>query len=97
MFDDVRRRCGSPDLAIIPIGAYEPRWFMESQHCNPDEAVRIHRTVEATRSIGVHWGTFQLTDEGREDPVRALREAREQAGLDSETFTTLDPGESILI
>ena len=97
MFSDVRRRCGSPDLAIIPMGAYEPRWFMESQHCNPAEAVRIHCTVEASRSIGVHWGTFQLTDEGREDPLHALRVAREAAGLASQAFTTLAPGESILV
>ena len=62
MFAELRERCCEPDLGIIPIGAYEPRWFMASQHCNPDEAVRIHKTVGATTSLGVHWGTFQLTD-----------------------------------
>jgi L-ascorbate metabolism protein UlaG (beta-lactamase superfamily) len=97
LFAEVNRRCGAPDLGIIPIGAYEPRWFMESQHCNPEEAVRIHRTVGAKRSLGVHWGTFQLTDEGREEPVTALGVARAAAGLSPGEFITLDPGDSILI
>lgn len=52
MFEQVRLQCEAPDLAIIPIGAYEPRWFMAAQHCNPSEAVRIHQTVGAARSIG---------------------------------------------
>ena len=75
-FPEIGRRCGAPDLAMIPIGAYEPRWFMASAHMNPAEAVQVHREVGARRSIGMHWGTFQLTDEGWDQPVRDLETAR---------------------
>jgi len=97
MFPAVHDRCGEPDLALLPIGAYEPRWFMSAQHCNPAEAVRIHQTIGALKSIGVHWGTFQLTDEGREAPVCELEAARTAAGLDPDEFITLEPGESLSV
>lgn len=97
MFNDIHERCGEPDLAIIPIGAYEPRWFMAAQHCNPAEAVRIHQTIGALQSIGVHWGTFQLTDEGRNAPPAALALAREEADLDSHEFGVMAPGESLAV
>lgn len=90
LFSDIGRRCGPPDLALIPIGAYEPRWFMKDAHMNPAEAVRVHREVGARRSLAMHWGTFQLTDEGREEPVRAL-EAVLEPGDD---FRALSPGDS---
>ena len=96
IFRAVRSRCGEPDLALVPIGAYEPRWFMEPMHMNPAEAVQTHRDVGAQRSIGMHWGTFQLTDEGRDEPVRALAVARDAAGLSPEEFRVLQPGESML-
>jgi L-ascorbate metabolism protein UlaG (beta-lactamase superfamily) len=95
MFDQIHARCGEPDLAIIPIGAYEPRWFMSAQHCNPEEAVRIHQAVGALKSIGVHWGTFQLTDEGRDDPPTALTAALSEIGLPSTEFVVLAPGASV--
>ena len=97
MFDEVRQHCGPPDLGIIPIGAYEPRWFMSEQHCNPEEAVRIHRKVGATRSIGVHWGTFQLTDEGIDAPAIALKSALAQSGVPIQAFRALEPGGSISV
>ena len=97
LFGEIARRCGSPDLALIPIGAYEPRWFMRAAHMNPQEAVRFHREVGARRSVGMHWGTFQLTDEGREEPVRALEGARSEAGLSDEDFIVLKPGGSVLV
>jgi L-ascorbate metabolism protein UlaG (beta-lactamase superfamily) len=90
LFTEIRRRCGAPDLALIPIGAYEPRWFMSAAHMNPAEAVRVHHDVGARRSIAMHWGTFDLTDEGREEPVRALEAARGTAD-----FGVVDPGASI--
>jgi L-ascorbate metabolism protein UlaG (beta-lactamase superfamily) len=90
LFSEVRRRCGAPDLALIPIGAYEPRWFMSDAHMNPAEAVRVHREVGARRSLAMHWGTFQLTDEGRDDPVRALEAAR----AETDDFVAIAPGES---
>src|SRR5688572_506528 len=63
-FQDIGRRFRPIDLALLPIGAYEPRWFMQSVHMNPDEAVQAHVDLAATRSIGIHFGTFQLTTEG---------------------------------
>src|SRR5579864_4527395 len=63
-FPEIRRRLGSIDLALLPIGAYEPRWFMQAFHMNPDEAVQAHRDLGAAASIGMHFGTFQLTAEG---------------------------------
>lgn len=95
MFRDVHATCGAPDLAVIPIGAYEPRWFMAAQHCNPADAVRIHQTVGAHRSLAVHWGTFQLTDEARDAPIEALAAARIAAGLTEWDFRALTPGDSL--
>jgi L-ascorbate metabolism protein UlaG (beta-lactamase superfamily) len=92
LFAEIGRRCGPPDLALIPIGAYEPRWFMKDAHMNPAEAVRVHREVGARRSIAMHWGTFQLTDEGREEPVGALEAAR-----GAEAFEVLPLGGSLAI
>ena len=75
LFVDIGRRLGAPDLAMIPIGAYEPRWFMSDAHMNPQEALQVHRDVGARHSVAMHWGTFQLTDEGRDDPVHDLEKA----------------------
>lgn len=97
LFSDIGRRFGPPDLAMIPIGAYEPRWFMRGQHCNPAEAVQIHRDLGARTSVGMHWGTFQLTDEGRDEPPRALHTALKDARLTSNDFRILEPGEHILV
>jgi L-ascorbate metabolism protein UlaG (beta-lactamase superfamily) len=90
LFADIGRRCGSPDLALIPIGAYAPRWFMRDAHMDPEEAVRVHLDVGARRSLAMHWGTFQLTDEPREEPVRRLETARG----DSVDFIALQLGAS---
>ncbi len=80
------------DLALIPIGAYEPRWFMSAQHVDPAEAVQIHRDLGAGRSIGIHWGTFQLTDESLDEPPQALARAARQAGLADDAFTVMAVG-----
>ena len=94
IFRDIAARLGPPDLALIPIGAYEPRWFMRAQHCNPAEAVRIHRDLGSRQSIAMHWGAFQLTEEAREEPVRALADALRAAGIPAENFKVLEPGQS---
>ena len=65
-FREIRRRVGLIDLALLPIGAYEPRWFMQAVHMNPAEAVQAHIDLGAPESIGMHFGTFQLTTEGIE-------------------------------
>jgi N-acyl-phosphatidylethanolamine-hydrolysing phospholipase D len=80
------------DLALLPIGAYEPRWFMSAQHVDPGEAVTIHRDLDAEHSIGIHWGTFQLTDESLDEPPRALARAVREAGLADDAFTVLAIG-----
>jgi N-acyl-phosphatidylethanolamine-hydrolysing phospholipase D len=85
---------GGFDLALIPVGAYEPRWFMTQQHVNPMESVRIHQDVGAKRSIGVHWGTFQLTDEPLDQPPRDLAVARQAFGVKDVDFGVLAIGES---
>ena len=91
---DIRNRLGPPDIALLPIGAYEPRWFMAAAHMNPAEAVQAHLALQARHSIGMHFGTFQLTDEPIEAPLLALAESRAAADLRSEAFSTLGFGET---
>lgn len=93
-FQDIGRRLGPIDLALIPIGAYEPRWFMRSVHMNPEEAVQAHIDLAASQSIGMHFGTFQLTSEGLEAPLRALEQARNERGIPESEFSTLAFGGS---
>jgi len=94
-FVDIGSRFGGFDLALIPIGAYEPRWFMSAQHVNPEEAVKIHRDLRARLSVGVHWGTFQLTDEPLDQPVADLAAASSRLGLGEREFITLRHGETL--
>ncbi|MHC4829635.1 MAG: MBL fold metallo-hydrolase, partial [Planctomycetota bacterium] len=79
-FAETRERLGAPRLALLPIGAYLPRWFMKPMHMNPAEAVRAQAALSAQTSVGVHFGTFRLTDEAREDPPRELAKALASAG-----------------
>jgi len=82
-------------VAFLPIGAYEPRWFMKAAHMNPAEAVEAHQLLNARVSIGIHFGTFaNLTDEGIEQPLKDLAEALANAGVDPERFVTLGFGET---
>jgi L-ascorbate metabolism protein UlaG (beta-lactamase superfamily) len=94
-FRDIRRRSGPIDLALLPIGAYEPRWFMRGVHMNPEEAVQAHLDLEAAESIGMHYGTFQLTAEGIDEPLRALDAARQAHEVAASRFRTLAFGESM--
>ena len=92
-FADTARECGPMRLAILPIGAYAPRWFMGSLHLNPAEAVRAHLDLGARHSLAMHYGTFRLSEEGQDDPVSALREALAENALTEEAFWLLSPGE----
>ena len=85
---------GGFDLALLPIGAYAPRWFMREQHANPDEAVQIHLDLGAKRSVGMHWGTFALTDEPLDQPPIDLSAARAARHMDEATFSVLKIGET---
>jgi L-ascorbate metabolism protein UlaG (beta-lactamase superfamily) len=95
LFGDVRERLGPIDLALLPIGAYEPRWFMQPIHMNPAEAVQAHLDLKAGQSVGMHFGTFQLTTEGIDEPERALDEARRANDVAPAQFHTLGFGESL--
>jgi len=97
LFGEIRDRSGAPDLALLPIGAYEPRWFMRSSHVDPAEAVQIHRDLGARRSVAMHWGTFRLTDEGRDEPVAALARALAAAGVAPADFAVLPLGGTAII
>ncbi|XP_053320236.1 N-acyl-phosphatidylethanolamine-hydrolyzing phospholipase D [Spea bombifrons] len=95
-FEEIGKRYGPFDVAAIPIGAYEPRWFMKSQHIDPEEAVRVHADVRAKKSVAIHWGTFALANEHYLDPPIKLNEALQSYGLNSEDFVVLNHGESRL-
>jgi L-ascorbate metabolism protein UlaG (beta-lactamase superfamily) len=89
---EISTRLGAPDVALLPIGAYEPRWFMAAVHMDPAEAVDAHLALGARRSVAMHYGTFQLTDEAIDAPLHALDAARQAAEVD--TFDTLGFGET---
>jgi len=87
-FVQIREKFGSPQLALLPIGAYEPRWFMAPIHMAPDEAVRAHEILGAKTSIAIHHGTFQLADEGIDTPQKRLCEC-----APDESFRVLKNGQ----
>ncbi len=93
-FGDVRARLGPIDLAALPIGAYEPTAIMQFVHLNPEEAVRAAVDLGARRVVGMHWGTFDLTDEPLDEPPRRFRVAAAAAGYDADHAWTLDVGET---
>ncbi len=90
----IREQLGPPGIALLPIGAYDPRSIMRAVHMNPAEAVQARANLGAARAIGMHFGTFQLTDEGIEAPVWELAAARSGAGLLSDAFDVLGCGET---
>jgi L-ascorbate metabolism protein UlaG (beta-lactamase superfamily) len=91
----IRDRLGAPGLALLPIGAYAPRWLMAPVHMNPEEAVQAHLALGARQSIGMHFGTFRLTDEAYDAPVRGLEASCAEMGV--RAFGVLDVGESRLV
>jgi L-ascorbate metabolism protein UlaG (beta-lactamase superfamily) len=92
-FRRVAEAHGPLRLAILPIGAYEPRWFMKDQHMNPSDAVKALADCGATQALAHHHGTFQLTDEAIDAPAMALREALDEAKISREKFVALKPGQ----
>jgi L-ascorbate metabolism protein UlaG (beta-lactamase superfamily) len=89
-FAQIRERFEPPRLALLPIGAYEPRWFMGAVHMPPEDAIRAHGIIGARTSIGIHWGTFQLADEGLDTPKRVLA-----ASGQPDSFLTPGNGEAL--
>jgi L-ascorbate metabolism protein UlaG (beta-lactamase superfamily) len=96
-FRKVAEKHGPLRLAILPIGAYEPRWFMKDQHMNPADAVKALADCGAAQALAHHHGTFQLTDEAIDAPVTALHAALDEAELPRERFATLKPGQAVEI
>lgn len=96
-FKETGKRYGPFDLAMIPIGAYEPRWFMKKQHVNPEEAVQAHIDLKSNFSIGMHFGTFQLTDEAINQPKIDLNFAKDKMNIDDKQFLAPDFGETFII
>jgi L-ascorbate metabolism protein UlaG (beta-lactamase superfamily) len=94
-FIETKKRLGSPKYAFIPIGAYDPEWFMAASHVNPEDAIRIMHDLDAEESFGMHWGTFTLTAEDTLEPPIRLKDGLKQYPL--KNFKTLIPGEIVRI
>ncbi len=93
-FHDIGQRFPGIDLAALPIGAYEPRWFMRAQHVDPWEAVQALRDLGASQAFAIHWGCFELTDEPLDQPPRDLATALQEAEIDAEQFFVMRIGET---
>ena len=96
-FREVWSKFGAPRLSLLPIGAYEPRWFMKPQHMNPEEAVRAHLDLSSRTSFAIHHGTVQLTDEEVDAPVVELKKSMTRAMISVGDFLVGDIGESFVI
>lgn len=92
-FKQIEQKFGAFFLSILPIGAYKPRWFMDHVHVDPNEAVLAHLDLNSRLSIGMHFGTFNLADEGFEAPTKDLEVAKQKHRLADDAFVTLKPGE----
>jgi len=94
-FKQIGDKYGPFDLAAIPIGAYQPNWFMKYQHVHPGEAVEIHKDIRSNKSIGIHWGTFKLTTENYLEPPSLLTTFLNKSDLDTKEFVAIDIGDSL--
>lgn len=95
IFKQIGVTFGQMRASIIPIGAYTPRWFMSPVHVDPEQAVMIHQDVRSRKSIGIHWGTFRLADEGMYDPPKELKASLAKAGLAEDSFVAIEEGKHI--
>ncbi len=93
-FSDIGDKYGAFNLALLPIGAYEPRWFMKPYHVNPDETVQIHLDIKSRYSVAMHWGTFILTDEPLDEPPVKLQEALKKYAVNDAAFEVYKHGET---
>jgi N-acyl-phosphatidylethanolamine-hydrolysing phospholipase D len=93
-FKEIGARFGPFRLSLLPIGGYQPRWFMRPMHVDPPEAVKIHHDLRSQQSIGMHWGTFKLTDESLGEPPVYLARSLAEACLPPENFLVLKIGET---
>ena len=93
-FDNLKKQYGEVELALLPIGAYKPLWFMQAVHLTPAQAVKAHKAIASRQSIGIHFGTFQLTYEGIDEPVAELAAALAAEQVPAQEFITLAFGET---
>jgi L-ascorbate metabolism protein UlaG (beta-lactamase superfamily) len=93
-FGQIRERFGPPRLALLPIGAYRPEWFMSRVHMSPDEALRAHEILDAGTSVGIHFGTFRLADDGQDEPAERIEELLRKGEQPPPLFWVLGFGES---
>ncbi|HXJ23417.1 MAG TPA: MBL fold metallo-hydrolase [Polyangia bacterium] len=96
-FREIGRRFPNIDAALLPIGAYDPAWFMSKQHMNPEEALQAFTDLGARRVIAMHWGTFKLTDEPLDEPPALFREKAEARGLARQAAHVAAIGETIVV
>ena len=96
-FAAIGEQFGPLQLALIPIGAYKPNWFMSPVHCNPAEAVRIHEDVRSEQSVAIHFGTFPLADDGETEPVDDLQKALADKSIPPDRFRALKAGSSLTL
>ena len=96
-FRQIRDQMGPPDLALLPIGAYAPRWFMQTVHMDPNQAVMAMDILGATQAFGIHWGTFRLTDEPVLEPPAVLAQALAAQAKPANCFQALTPGQTVHI
>jgi L-ascorbate metabolism protein UlaG (beta-lactamase superfamily) len=92
IFSELSQKYGEFDLAFLPIGAYEPRWFMRDAHMNPADAVQAHLDLKSKYSVGIHWGVWQLTDEGIEEPLQELKKSLQTQHVQESKFETYQVG-----
>jgi L-ascorbate metabolism protein UlaG (beta-lactamase superfamily) len=90
--EEIAQRFPNPRLALLPIGAYRPEWFMGAVHMSPDEAVQTHRLLGAQHSVGIHYGTFLLADDGETEPTDRIRTLM-TGQPDADRFWLLNEGE----
>ncbi len=92
---EIGARLGPFDLAALPIGAYAPRWFMQTQHMDPQQSVQLYQQLNTPRAFPIHWGVFELADESLDEPPQQLHQALSAAGITQPGFQPLKIGERI--
>jgi L-ascorbate metabolism protein UlaG (beta-lactamase superfamily) len=96
-FKEIAQRLSPIRLSFLPIGAFKPEWFMSSIHTSPDDAVRIHQILKSPQSIGMHFGTFPLADDGMNEAGETLKDVLKKEGISENEFIVPEEGVSILI
>jgi L-ascorbate metabolism protein UlaG (beta-lactamase superfamily) len=94
VFKAIHERFPRIDIAILPIGAYAPRWFMQAQHMDPEEAVTAYQMLGARRFVAMHWGTFFLSSEPTREPLDRLKACWTERGYRTDELWIMDVGET---